>query len=94
MNSKVEEVTRRIIKRSESSRTRYLEQVKKDHEYCKGKPVRHCLPCSNLAHAMASASKEEKTGLFKDAPNIGIITAYNDMLSAHCPYAGYPEIIK
>ncbi len=94
MKSKILEVTKRITKRSEASRSAYLERIEQDRRYCENRPVRHCLPASNLAHAMASAEPQAKEALFGRPPEIGIITSYNDMLSAHAPYASYPDIIK
>ncbi len=53
------------------------------------------LGCSNLAHAMAPMDENEKTSLAgMQSPNIAIVTAYNDMLSAHEPYKLYPALIK
>ena len=94
MNFKVEEVTDRIIKRSKNTRAKYLERIEKDLAYCRDRPIRHCLPCSNLAHAIASAKGDEKDVFFSDAPEIGIISSYSDMLSAHHPYHKFPEQIK
>jgi phosphogluconate dehydratase len=59
------------------------------------RPQRHFLPCSNLAHGLAVCSSSENNILRNsDAPNIGIITAYNDMLSAHKTYETYPQLLK
>ncbi len=93
MNKKVLEVTERIIERSGSSRQEYLSQLEKAGRYCRERPVRHCLPCSNLAHAMA-ACRKKKIMRDQSAPDIAVITSYNDMLSAHQPYETYPELIK
>ncbi len=58
-------------------------------------PNRQVLSCGNLAHGFAACGLDDKKRLAgKQAPNLGIITAYNDMLSAHQPYAGYPALIK
>ena len=91
MNPTVEAVTARIIERSRDSRGRYLELIAREAE--KGLN-RHMLGCSNLAHAFA-ASGEDKPAIKAGAAfNIGIVTAYNDMLSAHQPYGRYPEQMK
>ncbi|MGL4636696.1 MAG: phosphogluconate dehydratase [Beijerinckiaceae bacterium] len=92
MNSVVREVTNRIMARSHDLRLRYLDHVERDAVPVSG---RSCLSCSNLAHVMApmaDADKKRLAGL--KAPNIGIVTAYNDMLSAHQPFATYPDIIR
>ncbi|MCH9740636.1 MAG: phosphogluconate dehydratase [Epsilonproteobacteria bacterium] len=92
MNHIIEEVTQKIIERSVESRKTYLERI----ELAKGHGVnRNRLGCSNLAHAMAPMKVEEKESLSKmESPNIAIVTAYNDMLSAHEPYKLYPTLIK
>ena len=92
MNLIVEEVTKRIIKRSRPSRSAYLGRL--DRQAQAG-PMRGSLSCSNLAHGMAACSQIEKNRLTEDlVPNLAIVTAYNDMLSAHQPYEGYPEKIR
>ncbi|MGE8132081.1 phosphogluconate dehydratase [Novosphingobium subterraneum] len=87
----VERVTQRIIERSRPSRAAYLDLIERSREQGLNRPQ---LSCGNLAHGFA-ASGEDKT-LIKSgkAMNIGIVTAYNDMLSAHQPYGRYPEQIK
>ena len=86
------EVTERIIERSRPTRAAYLQRVDEIIKRPKG-PDR--LGCANVAHAFAAMPQNDKLRIFAEkAPNIGIITAYNDMLSAHQPYAGYPEIIR
>lgn len=87
----VERVTQRIIERSRPTRTAYLDLIERSREQGLNRPQ---LSCGNLAHGFA-ASGEDKT-LIKSgkAMNIGIVTAYNDMLSAHQPYGRYPEQIK
>jgi phosphogluconate dehydratase len=86
------DVTGRLIERSRPTRERYLEQV--DRWSARG-PHRSALSCSNLAHGFAACSPAEKTGLTGDTiANVGIITAYNDMLSAHQPYKDFPDLIK
>ena len=92
MNQLVETVTRRIVERSAESRGHYLEHMA---AACATSPARHGLPCSNLAHALAVAEGEAATALKGEtAPNIAIITSYNDMLSAHAPYRTYPDLLK
>jgi len=92
MNETIKRVTEEIIRRSEKSRAAYLDRMVK----AKGHGVnRNKLGCSNLAHAMAPMEKNEKTSLATmQSPNIAIVTAYNDMLSAHEPYKLYPTLIK
>ena len=92
MNSIVLEVTERIKKRSQKSRTAYLNRL---DDACRKGTSRHRLPCSNLAHGLAvCGAKDGPVLLGQEAPNIGIITSFNDMLSAHQPYEKYPDIIK
>ncbi|SMC31297.1 6-phosphogluconate dehydratase [Novosphingobium sp. B1] len=91
LNPIVERVTQRIIERSRPTRAAYLDLIERSREKGLNRPQ---LSCGNLAHGFA-ASGEDKT-LIKSgkAMNIGIVTAYNDMLSAHQPYGRYPEQIK
>ena len=92
MNPVIERVTERIQKRSRQSRADYLGRM--DRAAGDG-PSRHALSCSNIAHAMAASSDVEKTALSGTAtPNIGIVSAYNDMLSAHQPFERFPALIK
>ena len=90
LNDAVRQVTRRIAARSRDSRAGYLGRL----EAAAGRPRRHRLGCANLAHTFAACSAAEKAGLRGDAPGIAIVTSYNDMLSAHQPYAGYPVLLK
>ena len=92
MNETIKQVTERIQKRSAESRSIYLKRI----EAAKGHGVnRNKLGCSNLAHAMAPMEEDEKASLSQmQTPNIAIVTAYNDMLSAHEPYKLYPSLIK
>lgn len=88
----IQAVTGRIRERSRKSRETYLEQV--DALASRG-PHRSALSCSNLAHGFAACGTAEKADLSGDIkPNLGIITAYNDMLSAHAPYKDFPDLIK
>ena len=87
----VEAVTARIVARSRGSRARYLDFIARQRD---AGTNRTSLSCGNLAHAFA-ASGDDKAALRGGARfNIGIVTAYNDMLSAHQPYGRYPEAIK
>ncbi len=91
LNPVIERVTARIIAKSADSRRRYLDLMDREAERF---PNRNALSCSNLAHGFA-ASLEDK-GAIKSGrgANLAIITAYNDMLSAHQPYGRYPEAMK
>ena len=92
MNKTVAAVTEAIIERSKKSRSVYLERI--THAHHQG-VSREALSCSNLAHGMASCSaheKDELAGLKRE--NIAIVSAYNDMLSAHEPFKTYPSLIK
>lgn len=92
LHPKLEDVTSRIIKRSKDARKAYLEVVEQNRP---NGPARTKLSAGNQAHAYAACALHDKQKLVGAKwPNIGIITAYNDMLSAHAPYAGYPEKIK
>lgn len=94
LNSVVERVTARITERSKASRRRYLALMERNRALGVSRPK---LSCSNMAHAVAAepdAIKEELIHPRPRHPNIGIITTYNDMLSAHQPYEHYPEQIK
>ncbi|MDO9043605.1 MAG: phosphogluconate dehydratase [Desulfocapsaceae bacterium] len=91
MNKVVQNITSRIIERSKAHRSSYLERL---DEARSDIPFRHHLPCSNLAH-VASCSGGACMIIRDDRmPNIGIITAYNDLVSAHNPYGEYPALIK
>ena len=88
----VSEVTERIRQRSRDSRASYLRRV--DAMRNAG-PHRALVSCSNLAHGLAACSVGEKRDLSdSDKPNIAIVSAYNDMLSAHQPFERFPDIIK
>ena len=92
LNTTVAEVTQRIIERSSSLRADYLRQVKEDKS---NRPERGKLSCGNLAHGFAACGEDDKNSLrLMEASNIAIVTSYNDMLSAHQPYAVYPDKIK
>ncbi|MFT5101794.1 MAG: phosphogluconate dehydratase, partial [Planctomycetaceae bacterium] len=92
MNPIITEVTERIVERSKVTRLAYLNKI--DSAAQSGRD-RTNMPCSNLAHGIAACSADDKSTLqAADSLNIGIVTAYNDMLSAHQPYERYPEIIR
>jgi len=92
MHSKVAQVTQAIIERSRASRVDYLQRI----EAAKGSVVsRSNLSCGNLAHGFAACSQTDKDRLtMMDEANVAIVSAYNDMLSAHQPFERYPQIIK
>ncbi len=91
LNATIAKVTRRIIERSAPGRRRYLDLMDREGERHTN---RNALSCSNLAHGFA-ASEEDKPAIAGGrAPNLAIVTAYNDMLSAHQPYGRYPEAMK
>jgi phosphogluconate dehydratase len=96
MHSIVEAVTEKIINRSRDSRKRYLDLIGSEAERLQQQPARHGVSCTNLAHAIAAEDTDEKMILKQShrASNIGIINAYNDILSAHQPYKDYPQQIK
>jgi len=91
LNATVARVTARIIQRSAASRARYLGLMAREGERHGN---RSFLGCSNLAHGFAGAEQDQARIAFTPAPNLGIVTAYNDMLSAHQPYGRYPEAMK
>ena len=91
LDPRIRDVTDRIIERSRPARDAYLERLAKAAEQG---PARAHLSCSNAAHAYA-AMGEDKEALAADRlPNLGIVTAYNDMLSAHQPFEMFPAIIR
>ncbi|MBX5144752.1 phosphogluconate dehydratase [Rhizobium lentis] len=91
-HARISAITDRIVERSKPTRERYLERLRA----AASKGVqRSVLGCANLAHGFAVCSPAEKDALAGDRiPNLGIITAYNDMLSAHQPFESYPAIIR
>ncbi|HET7475147.1 MAG TPA: phosphogluconate dehydratase [Dermatophilaceae bacterium] len=91
----VAEVTEQVRQRSRASRAAYLAAVERAAAERRGRPTRMDLGCSNMAHAVASCGAHERAALIGDqAVGVGIVTAYNDMLSAHTPYETYPAQIK
>ena len=92
MHPVIRQVTERIRHRSEQSRQQYIELMQQ--QASQGRP-RAQLACGNLAHVVAACPQAQKSTLMDMTRcNVGIITAYNDMLSAHQPYADYPAQIK
>ncbi|MEM8541615.1 MAG: phosphogluconate dehydratase [Pseudomonadota bacterium] len=92
VNATVAKVTERIKERSKPTRELYLERI--NAKATQG-PKRSTLSCGNLAHGFAACGVSDKENLKGDVvPNLGIITAYNDMLSAHQPFETYPQLIK
>ncbi|HSV61318.1 MAG TPA: phosphogluconate dehydratase [Variovorax sp.] len=88
----VRDVTNRIRERSRASRDAYLQRLAQTRERERGSDR---MGCANVAHAVAGLPANDKLKIVAErAPNIGVVTAYNDMLSAHAPYQGYPDIIK
>ncbi|MEL6233186.1 MAG: phosphogluconate dehydratase [Pseudomonadota bacterium] len=84
-------VTDRIIDRSRDARSAYMARCDRWSEMG---PGRAHLSCGNLAHAAAAAGADKASVAGEKAPNLGIVTAYNDMLSAHQPFERYPDIIR
>ena len=88
----VEQVTRRIRQRSAESRAAYLEQV---DAMAARPPGAQSMGCANVAHAFAGIPGRDRIRIVEEkAPNVAIVTAYNDVLSAHAPLAHYPDILK
>ena len=92
LHPKLETVTARVVERSGKSRAAYLAGI----ERAQGQfPSRTALSCANLAHGFAGVEGQDKIAIKAlKQPNIGIVSSYNDMLSAHAPYAAFPEVIK
>jgi len=92
IHPRIAEITERIIERGKTTRQIYLEQI--EAAFQQG-VHRSTLNCGNLAHGFAACNQHDKAALAADiVPNLGIITAYNDMLSAHQVYENYPQSIK
>jgi len=87
----IHSVTQRIIERSRPGRSAYLDLMQREADR---RPEHKDVACSNLAHAFAGALEDQNTMKAGASPNIGIVSAYNDMLSAHQPYGRYPERMK
>ena len=92
VNPTISAVTEAIIARSRLSRQRYLARIA---EAAQTKPQRKALGCANIAHGFAACGVTDKTMLrFGEAPNLGIVTSFNDMLSAHQPFERFPDLIR
>ncbi len=91
VNSVITDVTQRIIDRSAPLRGPHLDRM--EHARSKG-PARAHLSCSGQAHAYAGAGEDQQSMATGTAGNLGIVTAYNDMLSAHQPFERYPGLIR
>lgn len=91
LDRKIAKVTDRIIERSKASRSRYLDQMAEQKERGINRPR---LSCGNFAHGFAAAGDDKEAISHLAGPNIGLVTSYNDMLSAHQPYGRYPEQMK
>lgn len=91
MHSKIAEVTRRIRDNSAGPRRAYLDKIER---YRGAGPARGAISCGNLAHAIAASDDDKPTLKALNRPNVGIVTAYNDMLSAHQPLERFPALIK
>ncbi len=92
LNDTIARVTDRIVERSKPLRTSYMDRMAAARD---DGPNRAHLTCGNLAHAFAASTDGDKEALARgSAGNIGIISAYNDMLSAHQPFERYPELIR
>jgi phosphogluconate dehydratase len=91
LDSRLAAITDRIRARSQKRRSAYLDQVARATE---AGPARAHLACGNQAHAYAAMGADKDRLADGRAPNLGIVTAYNDMLSAHQPFEHYPDIIR
>jgi phosphogluconate dehydratase len=92
VHNKLIEITDRIIERSRHSRANYLQRMALQKEQL---PPTKGHSCGNLAHTVAAVKDTDKASILgRKAPNIGIVSAYNDMLSAHKPYEDYPKHIR
>ncbi|MGE5501142.1 MAG: dihydroxy-acid dehydratase, partial [Ignavibacteriales bacterium] len=92
MNPTIAEVTARIVERSRERRAAYLAQIDAARD---AGPGRAKLSCANWAHAFAAQPADVKLRVLDpNVPNLGIVSAYNDMLSAHQPLERFPTLIK
>ncbi|MBF8741241.1 phosphogluconate dehydratase [Pseudomonas guariconensis] len=92
MHPRILEVTERLVERSRATRERYLELIR---GAASDGPMRASLQCANFAHGVAGCGAQDKQSLrMMNAANVAIVSAYNDMLSAHQPYQHFPEQIK
>ena len=91
MHPTIEAVTDRIRNRSHEARSQYLDRCQRAID---AGPVRAHLSCSNMAHVTAASGPDKGRIAGEKGPNIAIVTAYNDMLSAHQPFERFPELIR
>ena len=92
VQTEIQAVTARIVERSKPHREAFLDRIGRARE---AGPHRATLSCGNLAHGFAACMAGDKASLAGDVvPNLGIVTAYNDMLSAHQPFERFPELIR
>lgn len=91
LNPTLAAVTERIVERSKPTRRRYLELMAEQKERGIDRPR---LSCGNFAHGFAASGEDKRAISTLAGPNIGIVSSYNDMLSAHQPYGRYPEQMK
>ena len=92
MHPRILEVTQRLVERSRATRERYLQLIR---GAASEGPMRASLQCANFAHGVAGCGAQDKQSLrLMNAANVAIVSAYNDMLSAHQPYQHFPEQIK
>ncbi len=92
MKPVIADVTARIRERSIATRTAYLARIDR---MLQRKPGVDRLGCANVAHAFAALPANDKFRVVAEkAPHIGVVTAYNDMLSAHQPYEGFPAVLR
>ena len=88
----VESITRRIRERSQAGRGAYLARIERHAQRPRGADR---MGCANVAHAFAAMPTNDKLRVVAQrSPHIGVVTAYNDMLSAHQPYESYPAQIR
>ncbi len=92
LHDTIHRVTRRIVERSSDSRRRYLDLMEREGDAHADRNV--ALACSNLAHGFAATGEDKPSIAARAGPNIGIVTAYNDTISAHQPFGAYPPQMK
>ena len=92
INKKLIDIKDRIDRRSKDLRSEYLDKINFSSDHSKS--ARNNMGCSNIAHAFASCDKAQQGEAVNGAKVIGVISAYNDMLSAHAPLKDYPDVIK
>jgi phosphogluconate dehydratase len=92
LHDTVHRVTQRIVERSRDSRSHYLELMRREGD--RHADRNSALPCSNLAHGFAATGEDKPSIATRAGPNIGVVTAYNDTISAHQPFGAYPSQMK